>query len=513
MPRVTYPLSIASLSLVAGACQGELDATLDMLPQRYPNRLDAADTSVTALVYSPSGAFTIPSHARAIARPAASRSGPSDEHASDEVGDEVGDEVVGDVAFRDVDGDGQRDAIARFDVGDLRAAGLLSSQHGVEVRIEGQNLTWTGRDRLFDVGASLIVLPEPSGPNAVGTASLLLHDAARPGPGDEGRALLVRLWYPAAPSDRQPAPYFLDARRAELNLRASPLPLPPDLFERTHGFAHAHAAPAAAEARPAVIVSTAWSAPVEMYSALAEDLASHGYLVLGVNHPNGAGALVYPDGSGPGLDPALVSPDESNNLDWALDIEHVAEWLVQTPALEAARASVELADGPDVRAALTQLDPSRIAALGHSFGGSAAVRADAESELIEASANLDGAFVGDATHFGERARALVLLSPQHPAFDSSIDDFFSAAGADCRALTIAGTGHANFGDTGWLYWNVLADYPDLTAEGYQLGAIPRARAHVIVTTYLRAFFDAAFDGVVPPLLDSPSAAFPEVVFR
>ena len=506
MPRVTsHHLSIASLTLLASACQGELDATLDILPQRYPNRLDAGDTTVTAVVYSPPGAFAIPSDARALARAAENPGGEGAERAQDE--------VVGDVAFRDVDGDGQRDAIARFAADDLRDAGLLSTLGGIEVRIEGQNLTWTGRDRLFDADAQLVVLPEPSGPAAVGTASLLLHDASRPGPEEAGRALLVRLWYPALPSDRQPAPYFLDARQAELNLRTSPLPLPADLFERTHGFARAHVAPAAAEPRPAVILSTGWSAPVEMYGALAEDLASHGYLVLGVNHPNGAGAVVYPDGSEPGLDPARVSPDEDNNLDWALDVELVADWLVQTPSPEAARASVDVADRAAVRAALAQLDPARIAALGHSFGGSAAVRADAESGAIGASANLDGAFVGDAASYGAQARALVLLSPEHPAFDSSIDDFFSTAGADCRALTIADTGHANFGDTGWLYSNVLAEYPDLTAEGYQLGPIPQVRAHAIITTYLRAFFDDALDGVASPLLEGPSAAFPEVVFR
>ena len=170
MPRVTpHHLSIASLTLLASACQGELDATLDILPQRYPNRLDAADTTVTAVVYSPPGSFAIPSDARALARAAED---PGGEGAEQALG-----EVVGDVAFRDVDGDGQRDAIARFAADDLRAAGLLSTPGGIEVRIEGDNLAWTGRDRLFDTDAQLVVLPEPSGPSAVGTASLLLHDA------------------------------------------------------------------------------------------------------------------------------------------------------------------------------------------------------------------------------------------------------------------------------------------------------------------------------------------------
>lgn len=503
MPRTTSNSRLcATLALLTSACQGELDATLDILPQRYPNRLAADDTQVSAVLFSPPGALAIPSGARAVARLAR----PPLE------GTPAG-EVVGDVAFRDVDGDGRRDAIASFATAELRAAGLLSALGGVEVRVEGPSLTWAGADRLFDEDAALVVLPEPSGAHDVGTASLLLFDASRPGPGDAGRALLVRLWYPSAPSERQPAPYFLEAERAERNLRTAPLPLPPDLFERTHGFSRERVAAADAEPRPALVLSSGWGAPVELYGALAEDLASHGYLVLGVQHPNGAGAVIYPDGSEPGLDPAQVRPDETNHIEWALDLVQVADWITSTPSAEAARASVDPERRAAVDAALAQLDPRRVAALGHSFGGAAAVRADAESATIGASANLDGALVGDAARLGESARALMLLSAEHPSFDSSIDNFVAAAGADCRALTIADTDHANFSDTGWLYSNVLGDAPDLTAAGYQLGALPQARAHAIITAYVRAFFGAALDGAPSALLEGPSEAFPEVVFR
>jgi hypothetical protein len=60
---------------------------------------------------------------------------------------------------------------------------------------------------------------------------------------------------------------------------------------------------------------------------------------------------------------------------------------------------------------------------------------------------------------------------------------------------------------------VLTDYPDLTRAGYQLGSIAPLRAHAIVTTYLRAFFQSAFDGSPSPLLQGPNALFPEVTFR
>lgn len=505
MPRLESQRLFASLCLFTCACQGELDATLDILPERYPNRLEPGEERVAAVLYRPSEAFGVARGARAVA--ARADAAPS----GDEALEQAEREVIGTVVFRDVDGDGGNDAVADFSAVELAAAGLLSG--AVEIRIESDGVTWRGRDRLFAPDAPLVVLPEPSGGDDVGTAALLVFDASRPGNDSRGRALLLRLWYPAAPGERQPAPYFLDPLQAERNLRSAPLPLPADLFELTHGFARQHARAAPPERRPALLLSTGWGAPVETYTALAEELASQGYLVLGVNHPNGSGVVVYPDGSEPSLTPSEVNPDETNHLDWALDLERVADWLSETSSVEAALASVDARARPDVGAALGQLDRGRIAALGHSFGGAAAVRADAESERIVASANLDGAFVGNAAGFAERTQALVLLSPEHPALDSSIDAFLDAGGARCRGFTIADTGHANYGDTSWLYARVLEEYPDLTREGYQLGPITPARAHAITSTYLRAFFEAAFAGQTSPLLEAPSALYPEVTLR
>jgi dienelactone hydrolase len=491
-------LLLAPLVLLSNACQGEIDATLDVLPQRYPNRLESGDQVVRAIVFSPPDALAPPREAVAIARAAGEPA--------------MAREVTGSVELRDVDGDGRRDAVARFAVAELGANGLLDSTHGVEVRIVGDDATWVGFDRLFDADASLVELPEPSGPFDVGTAELLAFDPSRPGNTRRGRALSLRLWYPAAESERQPAPYFLDERRAEQNLRASPLPLPDDLYDTTHGFARERV-PAAGRSHPALILSTEWGAPVETYAALAEDFASHGYLVFGISHPSGSGVVVYPDGSQPNLDFSEVIPDDANNLDWALDIEHIARWLQDTPSAAAARASVDELAEPNVQSALGELDRRRIVALGHSFGGAAAVRADADSDAIAASADLDGALVGDAARFAQSARALLLLSPGHSPLDSSIDTFLDAASGDSRGLTIAGTLHSNYGDTSWLYPRALSVYPDLTRKGYQLGAIEPMRAHTIITTYVRAFFAAAVDGEPSPLLEEPSPDYPEVTFR
>src|SRR5688572_23983680 len=426
--------------LLSSACQGELQGRLDILPQQYPNRLDSGQAELEMVLFSPPGLAMLPRSPQAVAR------------ALDAESDEqVLAEARGSVAFRDPDGDGQQDAVARFAVADVLPL-LGSRSHGIELRIESDTVSWVGHDRLFDAATPLIELPQPSGPHAVGTAELLGLDATRPGPSPEGRALLVRLWYPAAPSDVQPAPYFLDPGRAAQNLAAGPFPLPRDLFELTHGTARAHVPPAAPEPRPVLLLSTGWNAPVETYSALAEEFASHGYLVLGVNHPNGSGAVLYPDGSSPGLDPVSVQPDETNNADWALDLARLADWIMAGGGtLQPVARDGDLAASAVARLALAQADPRRIGALGHSFGGAAALRADAESPLIRASINLDGAVLGEGAAIAASARALLLLSPAHSPYDSSIRHFSDAAGTAASCYAVEGTLHADYGDSAWLF--------------------------------------------------------------
>ena len=54
-------------------------------------------------------------------------------------------------------------------------------------------------------------LPEPTGPNLVGTVSVWLTDTSRPDPwvsGVNARELMVSLWYPAVPSDGRRARYM-----------------------------------------------------------------------------------------------------------------------------------------------------------------------------------------------------------------------------------------------------------------------------------------------------------------
>jgi dienelactone hydrolase len=353
--------------------------------------------------------------------------------------------------------------------------------------------------------APLVELPAPTGPHAVGTAELVAVDDSRPTATGVGRTLLLRLWYPAVESDAPAAPYFLDPARAERSGRAAYMPLPADLLAGTQGVAQERVVPAAAEPRAAVLLSPGWRAPVELYSALATELASLGYLVLGVQHPGGPGALSAEDGA-PSPEPWELVPDRRTSGAWAGDLEYLAGWL--DDADQVADASLDPDARDNVREAVLQLDGAHIAALGHCFGGSAALAADAASERIAASIALESAVIGEPAEIGASARSLWLSSPERAALDPGLDEFLEAAGERSQAFDVEGTLYADYADTRWLFSELLARAPDLGAEGYGLGPIGADRAHAVISAQVRAFLAAAFGGSASSQLDAE--LFPEL---
>ena len=135
-------------------------------------------------------------------------------------------------------------------------------------------------------------LPKPTGPAAVGTDRVQLVDRAR-----AGRRLMLTRWYPAAAgAARRPlAPYASPRLAAALGLPA----------------VRAHARDRARPRRgrlPVVLFSPGLGTPRVIYQALAEDLASHGYLVIAVDH-TGEAPVEFPDGRFALPDPPAPASD------------------------------------------------------------------------------------------------------------------------------------------------------------------------------------------------------------
>jgi hypothetical protein len=143
-------------------------------------------------------------------------------------------------------------------------------------------------------------LPEPTGPWPVGTSSLWLTDTSRPDPwasGVSARELMLSLWYPATSSDGRRAQYMTPAE-SELQLTSRGITgVPPDALSKVRTNATVDAAPVGHQrGHPLVVLSPGFTNARSALTALGEDLASHGYVVAGIDHTYESFGTAFPDG-------------------------------------------------------------------------------------------------------------------------------------------------------------------------------------------------------------------------
>ena len=359
-------------------------------------------------------------------------------------------------------------------------------------------------------------LPEPTGPCPVGTTSLWLTDTSRPDPwaaGVSARELMVSLWYPAAPTDGRPAQYMTPAE-SELQLTSRGIAgVPSDALSTVRANAVSGATPSGRErSLPLIVLSPGFTSPRSTLTALAEDLASHGYVAAGIDHTYESHATAFPDGR---VTTCLARQARQRGGEFwekmatgrAADVSFVLSELTGAhPAWEGAGL----------------IDPSRMAMAGHSAGGAAAIAALLADSRILAGIDMDG-----ATHAripdGGLARPFLFLGKQSnytPGSGGAVTpgtrEWKLRRGAVItwerdwelltgwkRWLVVAGAVHASFTDLG-----LLADQ-----FGIDIGAgIPGARSLDITRAYVLAFFDQHLRGRPQALLDQPSPHYREVTF-
>ncbi|WP_327581830.1 hypothetical protein OHA25_38520 [Nonomuraea sp. NBC_00507] len=144
-------------------------------------------------------------------------------------------------------------------------------------------------------------LPAPTGDYPVGRTDLHLVDSSRPDPWVSDRIvreLMVSLWYPTRKGGGKLARY-VTPQESELIIRAVPQleDIPADTLANTT--THARVDTPALKRRggwPLVVLSPGMSLPRATMTSLAEEFASRGYLVAGIEHTYESVATTFPDG-------------------------------------------------------------------------------------------------------------------------------------------------------------------------------------------------------------------------
>ena len=350
-------------------------------------------------------------------------------------------------------------------------------------------------------------LPEPTGPGPVGATSLYLKDVSRPDPwaaGVNARELMVSLWYPAVPSDGRRARYMTPAE-SELQLTTRGITgVRQDVLSTVRTNAVSDATPAGRQrALPLVVLSPGFTNPRSALTALAEDLASHGYVVAGIDHTYESFGTAFPGGRvTTGL--AREAPGSARG-----------EKVAAGRAADVSFVLGELTGAHPAWPGAALIDPSRIAMAGHSAGGAAAIAAMLADSRIRAGIDMDGATHAPIPDEG-LSRPFLFLGKQSNYTPGSGGDIPGKPGAvttwerDWKLLT------------GWKRWLLVAgaihaSFTDLALLADQIGidtgaALPGARSLDITRAYVRAFFDQHLRSKPQALLDQPSPRYPEVTF-
>jgi len=346
-----------------------------------------------------------------------------------------------------------------------------------------------------------VALVAPTGRHPVGRRTFTWTDRGRTdplAPNRGPRRLSVWLWYPAASGvgrSGPPAPY------APGGWRQLHLPAPVGIGEtgfaklRTHSRSNA---PVAAGRFPVVVLEPGLGFAAPQYQSLAEDLASHGYLVAGVTPTYSANLTV--------LDGRPVRSDQAGNPS-GFDGGRSRAALATSRRLLA----VWVADARFAAREVARLDrrgpfaghvvAGRTLYLGHSFGGAAALQACAEDRGCVGAVDLDGGEYGSVTRTGLRA-PLMLVGHDNSCVTGTCDPAAAGDRPDRRVarrlldrsrgpawtVTLADSAHFSFTD--------YADYYLAAPLRFlvPLGSVDGRAGLRLTAGYLAAFADRATTG-------------------
>ena len=143
-----------------------------------------------------------------------------------------------------------------------------------------------------------LALAKPTGDRPVGTTALYLKDTSRADPWVPSvpyRELMVSLFYPATSANGPKKQFMSEAEAKAVFDEAGIKGIPPSVMTTVRTDAVVDAKPAG-RGLPAVVLSPGFKRPRAELTSLSEDLASHGYLVVLVDHTYENVATTFPDG-------------------------------------------------------------------------------------------------------------------------------------------------------------------------------------------------------------------------
>ncbi|KAF2149222.1 alpha/beta-hydrolase [Myriangium duriaei CBS 260.36] len=351
-------------------------------------------------------------------------------------------------------------------------------------------------------------LPHTPGPYGTSSAQLLLCDESRLDPYaaalniTEKRHVMVSSFYPTGPSNHCAAynsTYWPAATARFYEQQYAPLGLPNGTISSLKlQFCHAQYHHNAKLHLPVVLFSPGLGGSRLLYSAMAQSLASQGYIVVTIDHPYDANIVEFPDGS------TVLAANITTNeqIEAAVDTR-VKDVLFVLDQL-ALTSNKKHLFGPG-QWKNTSHD---YLAFGHSLGGATAVQAASKDPRLIAAVNLDGRQYGSVATQGSKKPILLVNNPAHEN-DPTWVSMWNATRETKAWIEIQNVAHQGISDA-LVIIDALSDVLTPTVFGLAhglFGTIAGARLQQITTTFVGHFFSYSLSHTGSPLPDIRNGSF------
>ncbi|CAD0111452.1 unnamed protein product [Aureobasidium uvarum] len=339
--------------------------------------------------------------------------------------------------------------------------------------------------------ATAITVQPPLGQYGVATTTMGLVDTSRNDTyalKPEHRRIMVSAYYPATSAKKcQPVmvPYMTPATAIVYDEMYAPLGIPNGTFAsfelstcafnrkdrsvRSKGF-------------PIVLFSPGLGNSRLIHGAMAQSLASHGFVVITLDHAYDASIVEYPDKT------VALAADISSDEQIAADVlvrQQDVSFLITQLQSRSIRQYLfhDIANTKSL---------SNILVMGHSLGGATAAAAMLADHRIAAAINLDGSLFGNVLHKGLTS-PFMIMSHQAKTLttDASWKQVRPKVSGTKLAVTINGTQHGSFTDLPLLADTLGLDPKASKEISALLGTIEGVRAMEIVNGFVGQFFDFA----------------------
>ncbi len=330
------------------------------------------------------------------------------------------------------------------------------------------------------------------------------------------RELTVWIWYPAfvdkssVVSEYIPRPWRVALARRQGPVMTNFMKHDTSLV-RSHSFANADIAPGQ-RTYPVILMKPGIGALALDYTTLAEDIASHGYIVVASDSPYSTFLVVFHNGrvaerrraANAGENAPITEQNRVGNRiinTWVGDERFLLDHLTR---LNTSRAFGRFRG---------RLNLHAVGVIGHSFGGATAAEFCFHDPRCKAGVDMDGIPFGQIVHKKLNHPFMFLMSDHSKEHDletkkitQEIQSIYGRLPYGRQLVMIRNSGHFSFSDQPLIFNHAIARMSGIT------GSIDPTRGLAAAASTVEAFLDVHLKGASPSKIRALKERYPELVF-